>query len=92
MKHARWLSLLPLPNLLPQVQNEEEVAAAVAASGIPREQVFITSKVSPYEVRSSQNQLPVHALFAVCLFCVCSVSAAAGLLQQQAVVVLPPLR
>lgn len=30
-------------------KNEEDIAAAVAACGVPRDQLFVTSKVSPYE-------------------------------------------
>lgn len=30
-------------------KNEKDIAAAIAASGIPREQIILTSKVSPYE-------------------------------------------
>ncbi|PRW60380.1 glyoxal reductase [Chlorella sorokiniana] len=30
-------------------KNEEEIGTAIRASGIPREQLFITSKVSPYQ-------------------------------------------
>lgn len=31
-------------------RNEAEVAAALAASGIPRAEVFLTTKISPYQV------------------------------------------
>jgi diketogulonate reductase-like aldo/keto reductase len=31
-------------------RNEESIAAAILESGIPREQIFLTSKLSPYEV------------------------------------------
>lgn len=33
----------------PPLQNEGEVAAGIAASGVPRREVFVTSKVSPYQ-------------------------------------------
>lgn len=36
----------PYPCLL---QNEAEIGAAIRASSIPRSQLFITSKVSPYQ-------------------------------------------
>lgn len=31
------------------IQNEAEIGAAIRESGVPREEVFITSKVSPYQ-------------------------------------------
>jgi hypothetical protein len=36
-------------SLLWNLQNEEDIAAALKEHGISREDVFITSKVSPYE-------------------------------------------
>eukprot|EP00887_Chlorella_sp_A99_P003168 scaffold9.g3168.t1 len=42
--------------------NEEDIAAAVAACGVPRDQLFVTSKVSPYEVESGPEQAPPDAL------------------------------
>ena len=34
-------------------KNEAEVGAAIAASGIPRDQIFLTTKVSPYQQGSA---------------------------------------
>lgn len=31
-------------------KNHEAIGAALAASGVPRDQLFLTSKVSPYQV------------------------------------------
>jgi diketogulonate reductase-like aldo/keto reductase len=39
------------------MQNEEDIALGLAAQGVPRNEVFITSKISPYEqgrVRAAQ--------------------------------------
>ncbi len=43
-------SQLPFKSVIPCMQNESEIADALEASGVPREDIFITSKIGPTQV------------------------------------------
>lgn len=51
------MKLQPSPTTCLHVQNEEDIAAALRAGDIPRRDVFITSKVSPYEQGTAKASL-----------------------------------
>ncbi|KAL4427746.1 hypothetical protein ABPG75_001835 [Micractinium tetrahymenae] len=58
-------------------KNESEVAAGIAASGVPRHEVFVTSKVSPYQMGSEAAIAACEASLAA-LQCTQSSSGSSG--------------
>jgi diketogulonate reductase-like aldo/keto reductase len=46
----------------PALQNEEQIAEALQEARIPRDSVFITSKISPYEMGAEKAEAAVQAI------------------------------
>lgn len=49
-----FLCFQPLDSLMIAPQNESDIAAAIASSPVPRASLFLTSKLSPYEMGASK--------------------------------------